>query len=203
MSNCKTCKLTDAGRNDIPVNNSGGKILLENWVEERAVAELDPDNLGNSTSTAQQFKDGHTGLLSVDVKKPVADMTTYRHSYRPPMGPGVGSKGKREQLLEQALYEQVGQEVDQEFNPPPEKPDYNSVKSLSYDIPDFESTKPAPTTAHDYRTEQPASYWTEHCTCAHGVSAHPPSFDIVFRKNASFSSPLSEYWEHGTHTPNM
>lgn len=203
MPYCKSCKLTDEGRNDIPVNNSKGKILLENWVEERAVADLDPTNLGDATSSAQVFKDGHRGLLSVDVDTPLEGITTYRHSYKPPHGPGVASKGRREQLLEQALYEQVGQEVDKEFNPPPEQPDYQSVKTLSYDIPGFESTKPVPTMDHDYRTEQPVSYWTEHCTCSHGVTAHPPTFDSAFRKNASFSTPLSEYWEHGTHTPNM
>jgi len=97
------------GRNDLRFNNSKGQCLLENWVEERAVEPLDTKegNTDKSTSAAQVFKDGHTGLLSTDVNSGVEKVTTVMDDYRPPRGPGVRMRGKKAELLEQMLYEQV------------------------------------------------------------------------------------------------
>merc|ERR1711976_529442 len=210
MSSCKTCKVTDEGRNDIRFNNSKGKTLLENWVEERAVEDLDPTSLGEATSSAQLYKDGHHGLLTINTDESVDGRTTYKTSYKPPTGPNVGTRGRRDQMLEQALYEKVGNEVHEEFNRPPEPPDYRSVKTRDFDIPGFEPSKPAPTASHDYRCDQPVSYWTEHRDVAHGISNTRPQFNTVFRKNTSFSKPIDEYWEPNEpqpyqhdHAPNM
>lgn len=56
---------------------------------QRAVAELDPTDLGNATSSAQLYKDGHRGLLAVNKDVPVDVLTTYRDSYRPPIHKGM------------------------------------------------------------------------------------------------------------------
>merc|ERR1711976_557833 len=83
MSSCRGCKVTDQGRNYIRFNNSKGKTLLENWVEDRAVEDIDPTNLGDAKSSAQVYKDGHKGLLTIEQEQPLDGLTTYKHSYRP------------------------------------------------------------------------------------------------------------------------
>merc|ERR1711976_804355 len=129
------------GRNEIRFNNSGAKCLLENWVEERAVEEFDPSDLNAGvTSGAQQFKDGHKGLLSTEINASVEKETTFRESYqyRQPLSSAKGAKAR---LMEQLIFEDVSQKVNEEFNPPPPEPDYKSVTHGDFNKDDFVPTK--------------------------------------------------------------
>ncbi|XP_013416545.1 sperm-associated antigen 8 [Lingula anatina] len=182
------------GRNEIRFNNSGGRCLLENWVEERNVAHLDPAGGGaDVTSLAQVFKHGHNGVLSTEFDAKAENLTTVRESYRPPTKPGVRQVGKKHELLEQMFFEQVSKEVHEDFNPPPPQPDYLSVTTKDFSK-EFESIKPAPTQPHDLTREQPVTFWTEHVDKLHGVSQIKTK-DTPFRKNAAFSKPIDEYMD--------
>ena len=65
---------------------------------QRAVGEIDTTDKGkNFTSSAQSFKDGHTGLLTTDTNADQEKLTTVRVSYRPPQGPAVSQKGNEDQ----------------------------------------------------------------------------------------------------------
>merc|ERR1712141_870751 len=74
------------GRNEIRVNNSDGKCLLENWVEERSVKHIDPDCKleGDVTSKLQILRNGHPGVLTTDFTAPAEDKTTTRVTYTKP-----------------------------------------------------------------------------------------------------------------------
>lgn len=74
--------------------------------------------------------------------------------------------GKKQELLEQMLYEKVSQEVHNTFNPPPPQPDYVSITKKDFSK-EFESIKPAPTRDHDLLREQPVTFWTEHVDKLH------------------------------------
>lgn len=181
------------GRNEIRFNNSGGKCLLENWVEERAVASIIPD--ASSEDPKKIMKTGHKGLLTTNIKEGFEKETTFRESYKPPKDPGVRQRGVKAELLEKMLYEQVSKEVSEEFNPPPEPVEFKSVTQLDYNIEGFQPTKIEPTAHHDYVSEQPVTFWTEHKEKMHGITQIKPSFDSAFRKNTSFSKPIEEYMD--------
>lgn len=181
------------GRNEIRFNNSDGKCLLENWVEERATMKIDPMGLNNEmSSSAQLFKDGHGGLLTCDFSDTMNKCTTVQDSYRPPPGPQVRLKGSKQEALERALYEQVSKEVHAEFNPPPPETEHVSITMQDFNKEGYVSEQPAPTTHHDLVREQPVTFWTEHVEKLHGVSQIKTGLDAPFRKNTAFSKPIEE-----------
>ena len=62
---------------------------------QRRVQEIDPQDLNaGTTSSAQLFRSGHTGLLTTHFDKPVAGVTTMKDSYRKPAKPGVRERGE-------------------------------------------------------------------------------------------------------------
>lgn len=201
------------GRNIIPIANSDSKCLLENWVEERAVSHIDQDVLKlrkDTTSMAQVLKHGHRGLLTTQFGAKTKDLTSHLDAYRPLTGPGIRVKGSRTEMMERMLLEKVLREIDQEQNPPEEPVDFKSVTHEHYNLDDFSAMQPAPSSAHDYRVEQPVTFWSEHRDKAHGVSQTKPTFDSAFRKNSAFSRPIHENWEpekakpyEPDHYPNM
>jgi len=170
--------------------------LLENWVEERAVASIDPTDLnGEVTCSAQVFKDGHLELLTRNTQQPVDGTTTMRYTYQPPPGPQVRLIGARQEALQKMLYEQVSKEVHEEFNPPPPTPDYKSVTHNDFNKEDFISTQPAPTAHHDVVMEQPVTFWSDHRDVVHGVSQKKTCHHGPFNKNSAFSKPIDECWD--------
>jgi len=194
------------GRNFLRRPNSDGKCLLENYVEERAVAELE---LSNEEQTVQAIKDGHKGILTVHLDANTHDLTQHLDAYRPPDGPSARSKGLRREMKERLLFEQALKEVEEDLNKP-FVDEYISTKQQDYDQPDFESRKPAPTADRDYTREQPVTFWSEHRNKIHSVTQVRPTFDTPFRKNTTFSKPISERWDpdqvmpyERDHVPNM
>ncbi|XP_062599110.1 sperm-associated antigen 8-like [Saccostrea cucullata] len=188
--------LLNQGRNEIRFNNSDGKCLLENWVEERQVADLDKiDKDEKITSSAQIFRDGHAGILTTEFDSKVDNVTTVRQSYKKPEPCGVRLVGKKEELQKLMLLEKVGREVfSDELNPPqPEPTDFRSITMKDFNKPEFVSKKPVPTKTHDYRKDQPVTFWSEHKDVIHGVSQLKTG-DTPFRKNDAFSKPIGEYW---------
>ncbi|XP_064608905.1 sperm-associated antigen 8-like [Liolophura sinensis] len=186
--------LLNQGRNEIRFNNSGGKCLLENWVEERAVYELDPQELsGNITSKAQLLKDGHAGILNRDFSAKVEGESTVMSSYKVPQKVNVRLTGKKQEMIERMVLEKVHKEI-QDINPQVEPPDYKSVTMKDFNIEDFVSQKPKPTHNHDYKRDQAVTFWTEHADKITGVSQKKTG-DSAFRKNDAFSKPIDERWD--------
>ena len=181
------------GRNEIRFNNSGGRCLLENWVEERAVAPLEPTDVNSEyTSSAQLHRHGHKGLLTLDFEKEGEKLTTATDSYRQPKFPEVRLRGKKEEIIERMLYSQIGEETHKEFNPPPPQTEYISIKQQDYDKSDFVSTKPTATKDHNVNTEQAVSFWSAHTSKIPGLS-QIKTRDTPFKKNTAFSKPIDEY----------
>ncbi|XP_041087354.1 sperm associated antigen 8 [Polyodon spathula] len=170
---------------------SPAKCLLYNWVEERATGPLDNDGSQIDRSEAILHKQGHRGILSVDLLCEVTDRTTTRESYTVPKGLGVRQRGMKEELLEKYLYQKISEEVLNEFNSPPPLEQLISVTKRDYNIEGFKSVPPPPTKEHDYKTEQPVTYWSENSHKIQGVTA-VRTRDTPFKKNSSFSKPISE-----------
>ncbi|KAK6188939.1 hypothetical protein SNE40_005013 [Patella caerulea] len=185
--------LMNQGRNEIRFNNSGGKCLLENWVEERNVSHLDQSNQ-DKHNQSEILRAGHPGLLTTSPNSKVEDLTTFRVSYKKPENPNVRQLGAKRQLMEQMLYEQLSKEVNEEFNPPPPATDFRSVTIVDY-TKDFTPEEPIiDTSKHNYKTEQPVTFWTEHRDRVTGVT-QVKTGDTGFRKNDAFSKPIDEYWD--------
>jgi hypothetical protein len=201
------------GRHAIPIANSKSQCLLENWVEERAVKELDAEKAKkkpNVTNTALLLKDGHDGLLTTASCSYTDDLTTHLDSYRIRPGPGVRLRGSRAEVLEAMLIEKAKKELEEEELERQKQEELRSVTSKDFGIDDFVPQKPAPTATHFYVSEQPVTVWTELRDRVHGVSQTKPTFDSPFRRNTAFTKPIGECWDPETvkpyepdHVPNM
>ncbi|KAG7476967.1 hypothetical protein MATL_G00088390 [Megalops atlanticus] len=175
---------------DVSVGNqSTGKCLLDNWVEERASAPLD-----NEESKDFIYKHGHKGILSVDLISKIQDVSTVKEAFIPPVGPGVRQRGLREEILEKSLYKTISEQVHNEFNPGPPKAEFFSTTREDFKVPGFKSVPPSPSTEHDYKREQAISFWSENHQKIQGVTAVRTT-DTPFKKNATFSTPLNESLE--------
>ncbi|VDI84225.1 sperm-associated antigen 8-like isoform X1 [Mytilus galloprovincialis] len=189
--------ILNQGRNEIRFNNADGKCLLENWVEERSVNPYDcVEEDVKVTSSAERFKDGHIGILTTELEAPASKLTTVRESYKKPEPCGVRLMGKKEQMMREMFFEKVGREV---FNEEleasqPEPTDFRSVTNKDFNIEGFKSVRPQPTKNHNYKKDQPVTYWSEHKKNVHGVSSEKTG-DTPFRKNDAFSKPIGEYWD--------
>merc|ERR1711963_4464 len=181
------------GRNEIRVNNSDGKCLLENWVEERQVKHIDPDVKleGDVTSKLQILRNGHPGVLTTDFTAKAEDKTTTRVSYTKPQPDTTRLTGSKKELMEKMLFTKVCEEMIG-ADPGPEPTDFRSIKMKDYDF-EFTPKKIAPTRDHNYRREQPVTFWPEHRDKIHGTS-QTKTRDTAFRKNDAFSKPIGEYW---------
>ncbi|XP_060576902.1 sperm-associated antigen 8-like [Ruditapes philippinarum] len=190
--------ILNQGRNEIRFNNSDGKCLLENWVEERAVKNYDTvrDVKTSGGSKAELFKDGHAGVLTINLEAKPENETTVRASYKTPVHPGIPLEGNKSKLMRQMYMEKAVQEVFvDDINPPqPEPLDYKSVTAKDFFNDDFVHVPPKPTKNHNYRTEQPVTFWSEHKGKVTGVSSVKTG-DTPFRRNDAFSQPIDEYFD--------
>lgn len=169
-------------------NNSSGKTLLDNWVEERQTEQFDK---AGDVDVSELHKQGHKGILTTDFNAEAERLSTVRDSYRKLETHGVRKIGLRQQLLQEELYRQVSAEVDEEFNPPPPTVEYLSTTKKDFSK-EFTPIVKVPTRDHDVKTEQPATFWLERSEEVHGVS-QVRTKDTPFRKNAAFSTPIDEY----------
>ena len=69
--------------------NEHGKVLIENWVEERACESYD-----NAISAPVVNRCGHTGIITTNDPNSTDLSTTVRDTYRPPSRPKNRLKGK-------------------------------------------------------------------------------------------------------------
>ena len=91
-----------------------GKVLIENWVEERACEAYDNDCYGPEIN-----RSGHAGIISTKEPEEMESLTTtVRDTYRPPSRPNIRQKGSRLSKREAVVYDQVSKEVEEERQPP-------------------------------------------------------------------------------------
>ncbi|XP_065060398.1 sperm-associated antigen 8-like [Rhopilema esculentum] len=135
--------------------------------------------------------EGHRGILTKEFDSTVSTLSTCKDSYREPQKNNVRQKGKRLEMLERHLYQQISNEVKQEFNPPPPKVDYTSTTKKDFSK-DFQPIEQPPTMHHDVNSDQPLTFWNHNLNSIHGVSQIQTN-DTPFKKNTAFSTPIDEY----------
>ncbi|KAM6182175.1 sperm-associated antigen 8 [Erethizon dorsatum] len=165
-----------------------GQCLLYNWEEERATNHLDQVPSLQDGSESFFFRHGHQGLLTI-LQSPVLSTTTQKDSYQPPRNFCQPLRGKREAMLEMLLYHQICKEVQAEQESPRKLFEVESVTHHDYQMELMRAGPPAPTKPHDYRQEQPETFWIQRAPQLPGVS-YIRTLDTPFRKNCSFSTPV-------------
>ncbi|XP_052526257.1 sperm-associated antigen 8 [Tympanuchus pallidicinctus] len=175
-------------------NMPRGTCLIHNWQEERATNHLDyvvPLELG---SEGFIYRHGHRGLLA-PLHAPVSlPCSTTKDAFRPPHRIPLLAQGQREAMLERMLYQKYRQELMEEIHPPPGSMETLSTTHQDYRAGGFQPTPPLTTQPHNYHMEQPRSFWLERVHSVPGVTCIRTG-DSPFRRNATFSTPISEYLE--------
>ncbi|CAK7293333.1 Sperm-associated antigen 8 [Vulpes lagopus] len=166
-----------------------GHCLLFNWEEERATNHLDQVPSMQDGSESFFFRHGHQGLLTMQLPSPMSFSTTQKDSYQPPRNYYPPIRGKREAMLEMLLHHQICKEVLAEQEPTGRHPEVESVTHHDYRKELVQARPPAPTKPHDYRWEQPETFWIQRAPQLPGVS-NIKTLDTPFRKNCSFSTPV-------------
>ncbi|NXD87758.1 SPAG8 protein, partial [Halcyon senegalensis] len=172
-----------------------GSCLIHNWQEERATNHLDAVPEHEPATEAFIHQHSRQGLLVHQLFCPTSSMTTkdiYCPLHRalllgrgeaespPQAGCGVCSPGRKEML--------------QEICPRQMPMDSVSTTHRDYSAEDCQFM-PLPTSQpHNYLTEQPCSFWLEQAHSLPGVTSIG-SRDNPFRRNAAFSTPITEYLE--------
>ncbi|XP_045879392.1 sperm-associated antigen 8 [Meles meles] len=166
-----------------------GHCLLYNWEEERATNHLDQVPSMQDGSESFFFRHGHQGLLTPQQQSPMSFSTTQKDSYQPPRNYYQPVRGKREATLEMLLHHQICKEVQAEQEPTGKHSEVESVTHHDYRKELAHAGPPAPTKPHDYRQEQPETFWIQRAPQLPGVS-NIKTLDTPFRKNCSFSTPV-------------
>uniref|UniRef100_A0A8C3VY29 Sperm associated antigen 8 n=1 Tax=Catagonus wagneri TaxID=51154 RepID=A0A8C3VY29_9CETA len=166
-----------------------GQCLLYNWEEERATNHLDQVPSMQDGSESFFFRHGHRGLLTLQPQSPMSSRTTQKDSYLPPRNHYQPIRGKREAMLEMLLRHQICKEVQAEQEATRKDSEVESVTHHDYRKELVQAGPPAPTRPHDYRTEQPETFWIQRAPQLPGVS-NIRTLDTPFRKNCSFSTPV-------------
>ncbi|XP_044242753.2 sperm-associated antigen 8 [Ursus arctos] len=166
-----------------------GHCLLYNWEEERATNHLDQVPSMQDGSESFFFRHGHQGLLTLQLQSPMSFSTTQKDSYQPSRNYYQPIRGKREAMLEMFLHHQICKEVQAEQEPTRKHSEVESVTHHDYRKELVHAGPPAPTKPHDYRQEQPETFWIQRAPQLPGVS-NIKTLDTPFRKNCSFSTPV-------------
>ncbi|XP_067399643.1 sperm-associated antigen 8 [Emydura macquarii macquarii] len=171
---------------------SRGKCLVHNWQEERATNELDQVPSPELGSEGFVYRHGHRGLLTLQLLAQLADSTTMKESYCRPRRTRLPVRGQREAMLELMLYQKYRKETLAELYPPVGPMESLSTTHRDYGKEGFQAVPPPPSRPHDYRLEQPHTFWLESAPQLPGITNVRTS-DTPFRRNATFTAPISEY----------
>uniref|UniRef100_A0A8C8YVW7 Sperm associated antigen 8 n=1 Tax=Prolemur simus TaxID=1328070 RepID=A0A8C8YVW7_PROSS len=158
-----------------------GQCLLHNWEEERATNHLDQVPRMQDGSESYFFRHGHQGLLTMQLQSPMPPTRLLPSPF--------SLTGKREAMLEMLLHHQICKEVQAEQEPTKKLFEVESVTHHDYRRELVHAGPPAPTKPHDYRWEQPETFWIQRAPQLPGVS-NIRTLDTPFRKNCSFSTPV-------------
>ncbi|XP_074852017.1 sperm-associated antigen 8 isoform X2 [Carettochelys insculpta] len=176
---------------------SRGTCLVHNWQEERATNQLDEAPCAKLGSEGFVYRHGHRGLLTLQCCLPLATSTTMQDSYHRPQSTRVPVRGQRAAILELMLYQNYRKETLAELYPPAGPMESRSTTHRDYRKEGFQAVLLPHTRPHDYHREQPRTFWLESARqltflLLQGVSNFR-SGETPFRRNATFTTPVSEY----------
>uniref|UniRef100_A0A8B9EX28 Sperm-associated antigen 8 n=1 Tax=Amazona collaria TaxID=241587 RepID=A0A8B9EX28_9PSIT len=157
-----------------------GRCLIHNWQEERATNHLDIVQGKEQGSEGFIYRHGHPRLL-YHHHLPGPNNSTTMDTYRPPhsvLMPGQGEAEPLQGLL--CRREEMLKKISPRRMP---------MESMSVTHQDYQPK--GCLSPHDYFTEQPCSFWLEQARSLTGVTSIR-SRDTPFRKDASFSTPITE-----------
>ncbi|NWH27166.1 SPAG8 protein, partial [Grus americana] len=174
-----------------------GSCLIHNRQEERAMNHPDPVPGQEPGSEGFIHRHGHPGLLDHQLLS-WPNSTTTKDTYRPPHRVLLLGRGQREAMLESMLYQKYRQahtpEMQEEICVPRMPMESVSTTHQDYCAGGYQSTLLLTSQPHNYYTEQPCSFWLEQAHSLPGVTSIR-SGDCPFRRNAAFSTPITEYLE--------
>ncbi|NXU55121.1 SPAG8 protein, partial [Turnix velox] len=171
-----------------------GTCLIHNWQEERATNHLDTVPGQEGASEGFIHRHGHQGLLVDKLLSWPTNSSTTKDTYRLPHRVLLLGRGQREAMLEVMLYEKYRQACTSGIYPPAKSKALVSTTHEDYHAEGCQF-RPLPTTQpHNYFTEQPYSFWLEQAHTLPGVTG-TCSGDSPFRRNAAFSTPITESLE--------
>ncbi|XP_028830180.1 sperm-associated antigen 8 [Denticeps clupeoides] len=149
-------------------------------------------------SSHHRLKNGHTGIFTQVSTAKIDGLTSVKAAYTPPRLVGVRLTGSRKELLEKELFTKISEQTHAELNPAAPATDFCSTTRADYTVEGFNSVIPLPSKNHDYKTEQAITFWSENHRHVQGMTAVTTS-DTPFRKNAFFSTPISEQLDDPMH----
>ncbi|XP_038598405.1 sperm-associated antigen 8 [Tachyglossus aculeatus] len=173
----------------LPELQRRGRCLISNWQEERATSELDGVPSPQNGSEGFYFRHGHPGLLTLQLPCPMSSSTTHRDSFQPPRQDCRPMRGQREAMLGLLFYHQFQKKAEDELYQAPEPPEYRSVTHRDYRQAGTLLGSPTPSQPHDYRLEEPETYWFQRAKDVRGVGA-VQGLKPSFRRNSSFTTPV-------------
>ncbi|XP_061218008.1 sperm-associated antigen 8 isoform X2 [Neopsephotus bourkii] len=167
-----------------------GRCLIHNWQEERATNHLDIVQGQEQGSEGFIHRHGHPRLL-YHHHLPGPNNSTTMDTYCLPHSVLMPGQGQREATLKAMLYHKYREEMLKKISPPRMPMESMSVTHQDYKPKGCLSAPSPPSQPHDYLTEQPCSFWLEQARSLTGVTSIR-SRDSPFRKDASFSTPITE-----------
>ncbi|CAO2580585.1 Sperm-associated antigen 8 [Lemmus lemmus] len=138
-----------------------GQCLLHNWEEERATNQLDQIPRLQDGSESYFFRHGHQGLLSMQLQAAMPGSTTQKDSYQLPRNVCQPLRGVKHERWGQKESRLPSKEVQAEQDPPRKLFEAESVTHRDYTAKMVQTGPPAPTKPHDYRQEQPETFWKQ------------------------------------------
>ncbi|NXS73010.1 SPAG8 protein, partial [Pandion haliaetus] len=169
----------------------GGSCLIHNWQEERTTNHLDPMLEQEPGSEGFTYRHGHHGLLVHQLLSRPTDSTTAKDTYRPPQRALLLGQGEA-QAEGCGVCSACRKEMLEEIRPPQMPMESVSTTHRDYCAGGCQFTPLPATQPHNYCTEQPCSFWLEQARGLPGVTSIC-SGDSPFRRNAAFSTPITEY----------
>ncbi|KAG8505998.1 Sperm-associated antigen 8, partial [Galemys pyrenaicus] len=150
------------GRRRLPLP-SPGEAIVDDEVTTimRATNHLDQVPSMQDGSESYFFRHGHQGLLTLQSQSPMSFSTTHKDSYQFPRNHHQPIRGKREAMLEMLLHHQICKEVQAEQETTRKHVEVESVTHRDYKKELVQTGPPAPTKPHDYRQEQPETFWKQ------------------------------------------
>ncbi|NXC20161.1 SPAG8 protein, partial [Corythaeola cristata] len=171
--------------------------LIHNWQEKGAMNHPDPVPGQRPGSEGFAHQHSHHGLLASQLLSWPTDSTTMKDAHRPSQRPLMLQQGEAEfPLLTHVPPKKTAREKEmlEEISPPWTPMESVSTMHCDYCARSCQFT-PLPTTQpHNYCTEQPCTFWLEQARSLPGVT-RICSRGSPFRRNAAFSTPITEYLE--------
>ncbi|XP_015703778.1 sperm-associated antigen 8 [Coturnix japonica] len=180
--------LPEVPAEQLECNVPQGTCLTHSWQEEGATDHLDNAVQPELGSEGFAYQHGHHKLPPpLHPSASLPSSTTSDAICMPYRIPPL-AQGQQEAML----YQKYRPELMEEIHP---LPSHMEAHTMHRDYTGgFQPTPPPASKPHNYHMEQPYSFWMEHIHNVPGVTCIRTG-DSPFRRNAAFSTPITEYLE--------